>query len=130
MTRAIEIFAAINFIVMGLSHILQPKAWQTFFTFLHARGIPGSFFNAFLALGMGSLIVAFHNVWEGVVPTLLTLYGWASIVKGGLFVTVPPMGLRSLEKGISLELWKWRVPGVILLALGLALVFFGTETGS
>ncbi len=126
MVRAIEIFASINFIIMGLSHILQPKAWQEFFTFLHAKGIPGSFFNAFLALGMGSLIVAFHNVWTGV-PLLLTLWGWASVVKGGLFVMVPPLGLKSLEKGIAMDTKKWAVPGVVLVALGVVLLVFGTE---
>lgn len=129
MARAIEIFASINFIVMGLSHILQPRAWQEFFGFLHERGVPGSFFNAFLSVGMGSLIVAFHNVWGGL-PTLLTLYGWLSLVKGGLFLLVPSIGLRSLERGLAMETRGWIVPGVLLLALAAVTLFAGLEAGA
>lgn len=126
MVRAIEIFVSINFIVMGLSHIFQPRAWQEFFTFLHSKGIPGSFFNAFLALGMGSIVVAFHNVWSGV-PMIVTIYGWASVLKGGLFLLVPSLGLKSLEKGTSMDPKKWVIPGLFLLALGVVTLFFGTD---
>ncbi len=66
MESAVQIFAAINFMAMGTSHIVQHRAWKEFFVFLHARGNVGSFLNAFLALGMGSLIFAFHRVWSGI----------------------------------------------------------------
>ena len=80
MERAVQIFAVINFLAMGLSHIVQHRAWKEFFVFLHARGNVGNFLNAILALGMGSLIFAFHRVWSGI-PLLLTLYGLASLLK-------------------------------------------------
>lgn len=35
MEIAIEKFAAINFIVMGLSHVIRPGAWVQFFQMLH-----------------------------------------------------------------------------------------------
>ena len=53
MERAVQIFAVINFLAMGLSHIVQHRAWKEFFVFLHARGNVGNFLNAILALGMG-----------------------------------------------------------------------------
>ena len=34
MERSVEVVAAILFGVIGLSHILQPRAWVEFFTFL------------------------------------------------------------------------------------------------
>ncbi len=35
MEQAIQIFAAVNFFIMGMSHILQPRAWARFF--IHLR---------------------------------------------------------------------------------------------
>ena len=126
MARGIEIFAAINLIAAGLSHILQPRAWGAFFRMLHEKGAPGNFINAFLALGMGALIVAFHNVWSGV-PMLLTIYGWASVLKGTLFLIRPEIGLRSMERGLSMEPRGWAVAGFVLVALGVLVLVFGVE---
>ena len=37
------------------------RAWVDFFTMLRAQGRAGVFVNGFLALGFGSLVVAFHK---------------------------------------------------------------------
>ena len=122
MQDAVQIFAAINFLAMGLSHIVQHRAWKEFFVFLHARGNVGNFVNAFLALGMGSLIFAFHRVWSGI-PLLLTLYALASLAKGTLFLIAPQVGLRSMENATEKDSRLFMVPGVMLMALGSALLY-------
>lgn len=119
--EAIQIFAGLNFVVMGASHIVAHRAWQTFFADLHARGATGNFVNAMLALGMGTLIVGFHRVWSGV-PVLLTIYGVASTAKGALFLMAPKVGLSSIERAATKDSRLFVVPGVILLALGTALL--------
>ena len=48
MERAIEIFAAINFLILGLSHVFQPRVWAEFFVRLRDWGRPGAFANGFL----------------------------------------------------------------------------------
>ncbi len=125
-TRAVEIFAGINLIAVGISHALQPKAWSAFFALLHAKGAPGSFINGFLSLGMGSIIVALHNVWSGP-PIVLTLCGWAWVAKGVFALALPEKGLRSMERAIAMPERKWVVAGVLLILLGLATIVFGTE---
>ena len=65
MEKSVAIFATINFLIIGLSHIIQHKGWQEFFHVLHASGRAGAFANGFLTLLPGSIIVAFHNVWSG-----------------------------------------------------------------
>ena len=35
MEEAIRVFAAVNFLTMGLSHIFQHRAWAEFFAYLH-----------------------------------------------------------------------------------------------
>jgi hypothetical protein len=122
MEEAVQIFAAINFLAIGLSHTVQHRVWKEFFVFLHARGNIGNVLNALLALGMGSLILGFHRVWTGV-PLLLTLYGIAATAKGTLFLAMPRIGLRSMQNATEKDSRLFMVPGVLLMALGAALLW-------
>ena len=114
MEQATQVFAAISFLVIGLSHLGQPKAWVVFFQALAARGTPGVFAEGFLVLNFGAFIVAFHNVWHG--PGLvLTLIGWSQVLKGlGRFV-VPQIGLRVMQRATPERAWQFQVAGVIAL---------------
>jgi hypothetical protein len=46
MERSVEVLAIILFGVLGLSHILQPKAWAEFFILLRGKGEPGASWTA------------------------------------------------------------------------------------
>jgi hypothetical protein len=69
MGRSVEILAIILFGVIGLSHILQPKAWAEFFIILRGKGEAGAFMDGFLNLPLGAFIVAFHNIWSGILSS-------------------------------------------------------------
>jgi hypothetical protein len=47
MERSIEVLAVILFGVLGLSHILQPKAWAEFFILLRGKGEAGASWTGF-----------------------------------------------------------------------------------
>lgn len=116
MEQAIQVFAAISFLTIGLSHLSQPNAWVTFYQALAARGTSGVFLEGFLLLNFGAIIVAFHNVWEGP-ALLLTLIGWAQVLKGLLRFIIPQLGLRVMQR-VSLErAWHFRIGGVFALLL-------------
>ena len=97
---AIEVFAVINFVVIGVSHIAQPRVWVEYFALLRAQGYPGVFLNAMLSLLVGSIIVAFHNVWSGL-PMVLTLVGWAQVIKGLISLLAPGVGMKGLMRGMK-----------------------------
>lgn len=122
MERAVQIFAAVNFLVIGLSHMLQPRAWVEFFILLRAKGRPGAFFNAFLSLGLGSVIVAFHNVWSGP-ATVLTVLGWLQVFKGLLSFLFPETGLKSMGRVSMEKSREFVAAGAALFAVGLFLVW-------
>ena len=82
----------------------------------------GNFFNAFLTLGIGSLIVSFHNVWTGI-PAVLTVLGWLYVAKGALYFFAPSVGLASIERVSPENARKFVVPGVFLVALSLLLAY-------
>ena len=122
MEEAIRAFVAINFFVIGVSHIVQHRAWGEFFDLLRRQGRPGAFANGFLSLLTGSLIVSFHNVWTGI-PTLLTVLGWAMLVKAFFVFTIPNWGLRSMAQVDAKSSRKIIVPGVAMVIVSVLLVF-------
>ena len=116
MERAAQVFAIVNFTVIGLSHVAAPKAWVEFFTVLRERGSAGVFATAMLSLVFGSIVVAFHNVWSGI-PLVLTLIGWAQVVKAFLYFTFPAFGLRKLHIPTPERANMFVAPGVVFLLL-------------
>lgn len=122
MERAIQIFAAVNFLIIGLSHVFQHRAWAEFFVRLHALGRPGAFANGFLSLITGSLIVAFHDVWE-FPAMILTILGWSFVLKAAIVFIQPDWGVRSMT-GVDLEnSRRLIVAGVIMVILAAALAY-------
>jgi hypothetical protein len=117
METSVQVLAVVNFLVLGLSHLIQPRAWVDFFVRLRKRGNAGVFVNGFLSLAFGSIVVAFHNVWSGL-PMLLTLYGWALVLKALISFTMPGLALRSLQRVSHERSWRFVVPGVMFLSLG------------
>ena len=59
MEKAIELYAAVTLLVIGLSHLFQPKGWVAFYADLVAKGVTGAFAEGFLCLSFGGIIVAF-----------------------------------------------------------------------
>ena len=120
--RAVQIFAVIHLLTMGLSHILAPRAWAEFFIGLRERGHAGVFVVGFMSLGFGSIIAAFHQVWAGI-PLVLTLLGWAQVLKAAIYFSFPAFGLRRLEM-VSIERAHLFIyPGIVLTLLGLLIAY-------
>ena len=117
METSVQVFAVLNFLVMGLSHLIQPRAWVEFFVWLRERGNAGVFVNGFLSLGFGSIIVAFHNVWSGL-PVILTIYGWLLVLKALVSFTRPGVVMRSFQRVSPERSWQFVVVGVMFLFLG------------
>lgn len=122
MEEGIRIMAAVNFIVIGLSHVAQPRVWADFFIRYRQKGEVGSFLTALLHLPIGAFIVAFHQVWSGI-PAILTVIGWAYIVKSLIYFTYPKHGLRMLQRVSIDRAWEFRVAGAVITGLGGLLLY-------
>jgi hypothetical protein len=97
MEQAVAIFALVHLTIMGISHITAPKVWIEFFIKLREQGPRGVFVVGFMSLGFGSIIVAFHPVYSGW-PLVLTLLGWAQVIKAAIYFIWPTFGLRKLQR--------------------------------
>ena len=117
----IRMLCTISFFVFGLSHILQPKQWVYFFKLLLQHGYNGIFINGFITLPMGLLIVSFHNVWSGL-PVVLTVIGWASILKATIAFCFPAVSIKAFRQ-VEKDNWKVFVwGGIVLCLLGFTLL--------
>lgn len=114
--KAIEVLAGLQFLVIGLSHLLQPRAWVEFFVLLRGKGDAGVFANSFLSLWFGSLVVVFHNVWTGL-AVVLTVIGWAQLVKALVGFVAPRVSMRGLQRVSVERAWEFQVAGVLFLIL-------------
>ena len=116
MEQATQVFVAVSLLAIGLSHLLQPKAWVAYFQALAAQGAPGAFAEGFLCLSFGAIIVGFHNVWHG--PALVvTLLGWGQVLKGLGRLVAPQLGVRVMSRASPDRAWLFQPGGVFALLL-------------
>ena len=127
MERSVEILAIILFGVLGLSHILQPRAWAEFFILLRNNGEAGAFVDGFLNLALAAIIIGFHNTWSGI-PAVLTLVGWCLLIKSLIRFCAPKLALRMMAR-VSIERsWEFQVAGAGLVVLA-GIVGYGIYAG-
>ncbi len=121
-TQSIELFVAINLLVIGLSHFLQPKIWVDFFVFLHSKNTTGNIINALIALGMGSIILSFHFVWQWP-KILITLYGLSQVLKGIIYLLKPSIGIANIGKVTIEKSDKFKWTGLLMSVFSLSIFF-------
>jgi len=76
------------------------------------------------ALVVGLLIVAFHNVWEWRWPVIVTVLGWATVLKGAVRILAPKLVADRSER-YARNTNVMMTSAIVLLVLGGVLAFFG-----
>jgi hypothetical protein len=123
MERAVECFVMVTALVVGLSHILQARAWAALYAGLARQGAAGAFANGALHLGTGAAIVAGHgHVWSAPAAAL-TVLGWALVLKGAVCFLAPGWALRSMAAGGAGRGRGFVAAGALLVALGGVLAY-------
>ncbi len=126
MEREIQVFVALSFFVIGISHIFQRSTWVEFFAKLHSLGRLGPFAEGFLYLNFGAMIVSFHNVWS-FPEVILTLIGWVHISKALIRFIAPTVVLRIYKRMGMERAWQIQVAGGFLLALSAFFLFLAFQ---
>jgi hypothetical protein len=119
--HAIEVFAFLNFTIVGLSLVLRPGSWARFFLWMRREGEAGAVIYGLLCVLWGSLIVSFHPDWHGILA-ILPLFGALQLLEGLVFLLSPYFGLRLMAIFTEDRLALIRLLG--LVALVLAAVIF------
>ncbi|GJL95124.1 MAG: hypothetical protein DHS20C05_15290 [Hyphococcus sp.] len=100
--------------IIGLSHIVRPDAWRKFFLVMADKGEAGAIENGMLTLPPALLIVFGHNVWSGP-ALLLTLYGYALLVKAAYIFLFPARSLASIELADKWQKSIYAAGGMLLM---------------
>jgi len=116
--HAIELFALLNFAIVGLSLVVRPSAWTGFFDWMRREGEAGAVIYGLLCVLWGSLIVSFHPTWHGLL-VILPAFGALQTFEGLVFLVFPALGLRILAVFTAERFWLIRLLGLIALALAL-----------
>jgi uncharacterized protein YjeT (DUF2065 family) len=119
--RAIELFALLNFAIVGLSLIFRPMAWARFFNWMRREGDGGAVIYGLFCVLWGSLIVSFHPTWHGLL-VVLPAFGVLQLIEGFIFLLMPSAGLRLMA--IVSEEQTWILPILGVIALGLAVYIY------
>lgn len=78
--------------------------------------------SGFAMITIGGLIIQYHNIWEKDWRVLVTIIGWAGMLKGITFIAFPQMisGLGGKFKKAPVQSLGW-----LVIALGLIYSYFG-----
>jgi len=110
-------------IIIAAGLIRNPKTYQKMIDdFCKSSAL--IYLGGFISLFFGVTIVLLHNVWVLDWPVLITLWGWAGIVKGVWLIVFPetlPIFVRSYKKNKNLL----EIQAAAILIFGAALAYFG-----
>ena len=120
MQTSIEIITAIAMLIVGVSHVTQPRAWVEFFTIAREKGHAGVIAVGMLHLPTAMVIVATHRIWHGV-PIIVTLLGFAWLLKAALYMTMPSIGMKSLQRVSIARRHEFVWAGLVLIALAVVI---------
>ena len=93
-----------------------------------ARSGPWMLFSGMVATAAGLAIVLGHNVWTGgALAVVVTLFGWAALLKGASLLLVPPEQMAAAYKGVGFKRFfhVW-MGAVLVLGLWIALDAFAS----
>jgi uncharacterized protein YjeT (DUF2065 family) len=112
-------------LVYGLSILIYAKQWKKVAAWMEKDHF-GMLPMAFLCLAFGLILVNAYNIWDGNVFLLITLTGWALILKSVFFFLAPASWIRAvLQLKILIHPWIYRVAGAVLAVMGAALMVTG-----
>lgn len=82
------------------------------------------YMGAIMSLFFGLLIVNFHNVWEMSWVVVITIFGWAGIVKGALLIARPQI-MTKFSEGIFANKTLFAAWVTVIILLGAWLSYVG-----
>jgi hypothetical protein len=126
--HAIEVFAFLNFLIVGLSLVFRAPAWARFFLWMRREGEAGAVIFGLFCVLWGSLIVSFHPDWHGVL-VILPAFGVLQLLEGTIFLVAPFTGLRLMAIFTDQRLGLIRLLGLIALVLATIIFVVLLPTG-
>jgi uncharacterized protein YjeT (DUF2065 family) len=114
---------SLYYIAVGIGILVNPQFYKKIFEDFIER-TPILYFGGVMALGVGYLLVAFHNTWTKDLSVIITIVGWLALVKGVLIFICPNL-MIALTKAMIGKERNLRIQAVVVIILGLLFAFLG-----
>jgi hypothetical protein len=121
LTLLVARFFSIALLVVGISHLIQPRLWRDFFILLKRTRVAGIII-AMYTFPQGLLIVLTHNVWVWDVPLILTVCGWGMTFKSILYAFIPQAAERAISEEENAHR-KYAAGGAFIIPVSLLLIY-------
>lgn len=115
------------YLIMGAGFLFNRKAFQQVMEDF-CKNAAVVFYGGLLALVIGVAIILTHNVWVANWTVMITIIGWAGLIKGIWIIVFPNMVYKFMQvyqKNKSLQI----IHPIVALILGTILSFFGFFAG-
>ncbi len=81
------------YLTVGLGMLLQRQYYrQMLESMMNTPAL--LYFGGAMALGAGVVIITFHNIWDASWVVLITLLGWAALIKGVALLVFPQTAVK------------------------------------
>lgn len=111
------------YVVFGLGVIFNSKFYRKLLEGMFKER-SSLYFGGVMALVVGFLLVYYHNIWEMSWVVVITIIGWAGLLKGALLLMAPDAMVRwtkAWTKGKEfMPFW-----GAVMLLIGILFSYFG-----
>ena len=82
------------------------------------------FITGLVTVILGALVVAINNIWRFDWRLLITILGWATLIKGAMMVILPEFSV-SVWKKLSVKRWLLVASGAVSFIIGAYLIWIG-----
>ncbi len=111
---------AVMYILVGISGLVGDFEFKDFMKNLE-KSPALTFFMGVMAVVIGMLILAKHNMWTSDWTVLVTFVGWAAVFKGAVYILFPKALLKASHK-IAKHQNAW---SLVVLVIGAVLAYLG-----
>jgi uncharacterized membrane protein len=108
---------------IGAGMLMHPEVLKKLFKNLE-HDPAAVYLSGFVSLFLGYVLVTFHNTWHLDRSLIITLVGWAALIKGLSLLLFPTSLFGATRKFISSEAYRKYFPWYPIL-FGLVLLYFG-----
>jgi hypothetical protein len=115
--KIIQAVVSPGFLIMGLSHLVQPQLWVRFFEAVSQTGLAAVIIPLY-TLPLALVLIVGHNVWVWDWPLFLTIAGWGMTIKCALYLLVPGLANRLLAKRMAKTARLYQISGAIATFFG------------
>jgi uncharacterized protein YjeT (DUF2065 family) len=116
----------ITYLAVGIGIIINPDFYKKLLKDF-TENPPAIYLGGLVALAIGFLLVSFHNNWVRDWSVIITILGWAALIKGLFLLVLPKLSIKTSNafREIKKLLPVW---ATIVIILGTLLCWLGFFT--